>query len=372
MIHALLSATSQGSLNGINSLYCFILSHIVMLALVHEKSERMSDVFPLRKGEEKVVFFLRENCILFMILFLRIPQMSCPKGGKKTAEEVVETLHALLKEKAISEEECAPLVRALIETYPDLVNGVVCENNLSGMYAYELNFYRVQAFLADGTPSKETFKVVKLGMSTESLTNRIVVQARDYVNKNAWVQPRIPGFDPKDRKHTLSMMKKTYVTSERFAEFVRKSIETFPDMVFVAPGLVADETSLRERYGVRIGRWKLEKKCLKHFFDGAFDPYSVVTKEDGVIKAKGGWKIWLTQREDSPGVTNHSPGPSEYFLMRVQDIHDCRERFLQGKKLNETRQDVKSYYTSSYEIPHKCIIHRSETDGKPLVLLRPK
>jgi hypothetical protein len=192
----------------------------------------------------------------------------------------------------------------------------------------------------------------------------VIGQGRGYVIKNAWVQPRIPGFNPKDRKHTLSRMKKTYVTSGQFADFVRDRHKLFPDMVFVAPGLVADESNLRNRYGTRIGRWKMDKRCLSRFFDGEFDQSGVVTKE-GVIQSGGGWKIWLTEREDSPGVSDHSPGPSEYFLMRIQDIEDCKKRFLKGRPLSKT-------YTSIYTLPHKCIIHRSEEDTKPLILLCPK
>jgi len=289
----------------------------------------------------------------------------------KSVEDLIGELCNGIRGMRVSEEDAVPIVRTLIETYPDLVNGTVCENNLSGMYAYVLGFHRVDVFLEGGTVCPDRFKVVKLGMSTESLTNRVVGQGRAYVNKNAWVQPRIPGFDKEDRVHTLSMMKKTYVTSERFAEFVKDNHEVFPDMVFVAPGLVADETHLRDRYGIRIGKWKLDAHCLDRFFDGDFDRTGVVTA-DGIIKAKGGWKIWLTVREGSEGVSNYSPGPSEYFLMRTQDIDDCSKRFLKGEKLTDTRKDATSYYTSMYERPVKCIIHRWEGDDKPLILLDPQ
>jgi hypothetical protein len=265
----------------------------------------------------------------------------------------------------VSREECESLVRSLVHTYPELVNQTVCENKLSGTYAYVLNFHRVQVFLEDGSKSPHSFKVVKLGMSTESLTNRVVYQGRQYALKNAWVQPRIPGFDRKDKKNTLSMMKKTHVTSDQFADFVRECHKTFPDMVFVSPGLVADESKLRDLYGTRIGLWKLDKACLDRFFDGHFVKSAVVTKK-GIIKANGGWKIWLTEREDSPGVSNYSTGPSEYFLMREQDIKDCKTRFLRRKPL------CKKKYTSEYALPHKCIIHRSKKDKRPMVLVRPK
>lgn len=297
-----------------------------------------------------------------------------PVDGTLKEEDIndlIDGLCILIRNMRVTEEDAVPIVRTLIETYPDLVNGTVCENNLSGMYAYVLNFYRVDVFLADGSICPDTFKVVKLGMSTESLTNRVVGQGRVYVLRNAWIQPRIPGFDLKDRVHTLSMMKQTYVTSDSFAEFVREEHETFPDMVFVAPGLVADETHLRERYGIRIGKWELDKDCLDRFFDGEFQHSSVVTS-DNIIKAGGGWKIWLTYRGPGyPGVDNYSPGPSEYFLMRVQDIEDCKRRFLKGEKLVDTRKDPTSDYTSMYKVPHKCIIHRSDSDEKPLILLKP-
>ena len=276
----------------------------------------------------------------------------------------MEKLCADIRDKKISEEECKSLVYSLAYAYPDLVNKTICENRLSGTYAYVLNFHRVQVFLKDGTRSPHSFKVVKLGMSTESLTNRVVYQGRQYVLKNAWVQPRIPGFNRKDRKHTLSRMKKTYVTSDQFAEFVRDRHKLFPDMVFVAPGLVADESNLRNRYGTRIGRWKMDERYLDRFFSGSFDRSGVVTK-DGIIQSNGGWKIWLTEREDSPGVSNYSTGPSEFFLMRDIDIEDCKKKFLEGKPLSKK-------YTSTYTLPYKCIIHRSKEDKRPLVLLRPE
>ncbi len=302
----------------------------------------------------------------------RSKKTRCDARSKKPNEStlLIRKICKCIKKNQLSSEEACQLSKILIEYFPEVVGRDMFDNDLSGMYAYVLNFHKVKVYMKDGTLSKCKWKVVKLGMSKESLTNRLINQCRGYYTTDACVKPKIPGFMIPFKGYSLSNIKKQYPTAKKFADYVKLHNDIYKDMIFIYPGLITDETHLRKRYGICIGKWILETECLNNFFDGDFDVNGVVF-DNGTIKSKGGWKIWMTSGPGKIGVSSYSPGPSEYFLMREEDIDDCKQRFLNGEYLTSTRNDPASDYTSLYSHPIKCIIYRWDGDDKPLVLLYP-
>ena len=271
-------------------------------------------------------------------------------------------------EKDLTDKDRSVLFSFLARRYSEDLKNCLLQNRVSGLYAFVVPFHKVMVFTKDGRISKYDWCVVKLGQSTKGLVTRIIQQSRQYVTKRAWVAPVIPGNGGKEEKMSLKEMKEKFKYSEDLAEYIRGNINIYKDMVFVSPGLVADEDNMRNNIGIQIGKWKLQKDCLKNFFDGDFD-HSGVVYDDGTIKAGGGWKIWMTERKYSQGVASWSPGPQEYFLMRKKDIHICRKKFLQGHNLRDISINCVKQYSTRKCKPQMCKIFRSVNDKKPLVLL---
>lgn len=287
-------------------------------------------------------------------------------GDDENTTTLLNKTKKLIQDGKVKEEEISALASAILTKFPDLITGLSCENVLSGTYAYVVPFYDVEVSNENDLKT-DVWKVVKIGMSKNSLTKRLTDQSRGYANKKAWVIPKIPGYDPNEEKIKLGKLKKTYITSKSLENYVRENDKLYVDMVYIAPGQIADEDKVRERFGIPIGMWKVEKNCLENFFEGDFDRMGVV-HSDGVIKASGGWKIWMTVREDGQGKTDYDPGPSEYCLMKEKDIKDLKTRFMNQQSLYSMRKDSATEYTKQYPKIKQCRISRYKNDKRPLVL----
>ncbi len=289
------------------------------------------------------------------------------KGKKKEVDDGrVDALSLLerIKDGTIDDEIADDLYSALSARQSRLCPDV--DTAKSGLYGFTLPFYRVTVTTEDGTVDSESWVVVKIGMSIKGVSKRVVGEQRLFHNKRACVVPVLPGFSRRTEKMSQKAIMEENIRATTFVTFLVEGRNVYTDVMFVYPGAVVPEGYMRNRYGLPVGKWKVDPDCRENLLEGVLRTEKSFYDKRKSLKAYA-WKIWMSMKPGQPGTSgSFSVGPTEFVLMKKRDVARCNDQFCES--MGFPTEYIP--YSREYSDVTTCVLQRYPDDEYPLILVR--